>query len=113
MNGNDKFDWSEVDALTDEQITAAALADPDAQPLTDADFARMRETPRSAIIRRALRLTREEFSQRYRIPLATLVDWEERRSEPSQTERAFLHLIACDPEGVYRALNPPERNAAE
>ena len=31
----DKFDWSAVDALTDEEIHAAAMADPDARPMTE------------------------------------------------------------------------------
>jgi putative transcriptional regulator len=31
-------------AMTDEQITAAALADPDAQPLTPEQLARMKRT---------------------------------------------------------------------
>jgi putative transcriptional regulator len=29
-----KHDWSAVDALTEERVHAAALADPDAPPLT-------------------------------------------------------------------------------
>ena len=33
----DETDWERVDALTDEEINAAAFADPDALP-TDADF---------------------------------------------------------------------------
>ena len=30
-----KHDWSRFDALAEEQVHAAALADPDAQPLTE------------------------------------------------------------------------------
>ena len=33
----DETDWERVDALTDEDLDAAAASDPDA-PLTDADF---------------------------------------------------------------------------
>jgi len=35
--GEGKTDWERVDALTEEEINAAALSDPDAQP-TDYDF---------------------------------------------------------------------------
>ena len=35
-----KFDWSAADALTEEEIHAAALADPDARPLTEERLAR-------------------------------------------------------------------------
>ena len=33
-----KNDWSRLDAMTGEQRHAAALADPDARPLTDANM---------------------------------------------------------------------------
>ena len=55
-------------------------------------------------MRRALGLTQEEFAARYRIPLGTLRDWEQGRSEPDQPARAYLTVIARDPEGVRRAL---------
>jgi hypothetical protein len=41
-----QHDWSRLDAMTEEQRHAAALADPDAQPLSDADMDRTRPTPR-------------------------------------------------------------------
>lgn len=75
----EKTDWARVDAMTDEEVTAAALADPDAQPLTDADFARMKRVPRAKSLRRALGLTQEEFATRYHIPVGTLRDWEQGR----------------------------------
>jgi putative transcriptional regulator len=100
----DKTDWKRLRAMTEEEVHAAALADPDAQPLTDADFARMKRVPRIKTLRRALRLTQEEFAARYRIPLGTLRDWEQGRCEPDQPARAYLTVIARDPEGVMRAL---------
>ena len=104
-----KHDWSRADALTDEQIHAAALADPDAQPLTPERLAGMRQTPGVKIIRRALGLTREGFAERFRIPLDTVRDWEEGRSEPDPTARAYLRAIAGDAAAVKRALEtgPP------
>lgn len=64
----------------------------------------MKRTPQAKIIRRALELTQEEFASRYRIPLGTLRDWEQGRSEPDQPTRAYLTLIARDPEHVARTL---------
>jgi putative transcriptional regulator len=98
-------DWSRFDAMSEEERHGAALLDPDAQPLTDADLARMKQTPRVKIIRRAFGLTQEEFSARYMIPLRTLHDWEEGRSEPDEPARAYLRVIAHDPEGVLKALH--------
>jgi putative transcriptional regulator len=90
--------------LTDDEVMAAALADPDAQPLTDAQLARMKRVPRAKTLRRALGLTQEEFATRYHIPVGTLRDWEQGRSEPDQPARAYLAVIAGDPEGVSRTL---------
>ena len=97
-------DWSRADAMTDDEVHAAALKDPDAQPLTEARLARMRPVPRTKTMRRALGLTREAFAARYHIPLGTLRDWEQGRAEPDQTARAYLTVIARDPDSVSRAL---------
>lgn len=92
--------------MSREAVVRAALADPDAEPLTLADLARMKRTPQVKIVRRALDLTQEEFAHRYHIPLDTLRDWEQGRAEPDQPTRAYLMLIARDPEHVDRTLNP-------
>lgn len=92
--------------MTAAERHAAALADPDAQPLTKADMARMPRTPQVSIIRRAFRLTQEEFSERFRIPLGTLRDWEQGRKEPDAAARAYLIVIARNPTAVAEALNP-------
>ena len=93
-----------VPPRSDEDVTEAALRDPDAQPVTDADLARMKRVPRVKTLRRALGLTQEEFAARYHIPLGTLRDWEQGRCEPDQPARAYLTVIAHDPEGVKHAL---------
>jgi putative transcriptional regulator len=90
--------------MTPSAIESAALADPDALPLTPADLKRMRRTPRVKVIRRALGLTQEEFAARYRIPLGTLRDWEQGRATPDQPTQAYLTVIARSPERVQEAL---------
>jgi putative transcriptional regulator len=97
-------DWSRFDAMSEAERHKAALCDPDAQPLTEADFQRMRPTPRAKIIRRALGLSQEEFAARYHIPLGTLRDWEQGRAAPDQAARAYLTVIAREPEAVRQAL---------
>lgn len=37
-----KTDWARVNAMTDEEVMAAALSDPDAQPLDSEALAKMR-----------------------------------------------------------------------
>jgi putative transcriptional regulator len=100
----EKHDWSRFDAMTDTEVHEAAMQDPDARPMTDEEFARARRVPRVKTLRRALGLTQEEFAARYRIPLGTLRDWEQGRSEPDQPARAYLTVIAYDPVGVHQAL---------
>ena len=90
--------------MTEAEVHAAALADPDAQPLTEESMARMRPVPRARTLRRALGLTQEEFAARFHIPLGTLRDWEQGRSEPDQPARAYLKVIAVDAQAVQRAL---------
>ncbi len=100
----DKTDWARLRAMTDEEVTAAAMSDPDARPMTPEQLRAARRVPRTKTLRRALALTQEEFALRYRIPLGTLRDWEQGRCEPDQPARAYLTVIAHDPEGVKRAL---------
>ena len=64
----------------------------------------MKRTPQAKLIRRALELTQEEFAARYHIPIGTLRDWEQGRTEPDQANQAYLKVIAADPEFVRRAL---------
>ena len=83
---------------------AVALADPDAKPLMPDDFKRMKRIRRAKIIRRALGLTQEEFSARFRIPLGTLRDWEQGAAEPDQVASAYLTVIARNPKAIADAL---------
>jgi putative transcriptional regulator len=55
-------------------------------------------------LRRTTGLTQEEFCARFRIPLGTLRDWEQGRSEPDKPARAYLTAIAGDAAAVSRAL---------
>jgi putative transcriptional regulator len=100
----DKTDWARLRAMTEEEVTAAAMSDPDARPLTPEQLRAARRVPRIKTLRRALNLTQEEFAVRYHIPLGTLRDWEQGRCEPDQPARAYLTIIAHDPEGVKRTL---------
>ena len=96
-----------VAPMSAAEIEAAAMADTDNPPLTPEREARLRRVPRTKTLRRALGLTQEEFAGRYHIPLGTLRDWEQGRTEPDQPARAYLHVIANDPEGTRRALQSP------
>jgi len=95
--------------MTPRQIEAAASADCDNRPLSEADLRRMKRTPQVKIIRRALGISQEDFAARYHIPVGTLRDWEQGRVEPDQAAQAYLTVIARSPEAVRKALNPSSR----
>ncbi len=99
-----KPDLRPMRPMSAAEIEAAARADPDARPFSAAELARAKHTPRAKLIRRALGLTQEEFALRFQIPLGTLRDWEQGASEPDQAARAYLKVIARDPEAVRKAL---------
>jgi putative transcriptional regulator len=104
--------WSRLDAMTEAEKHSAALSDPDNRPLTEEDMKRMKRSPRAKIIRRALGLSQENFAARYHIPLDTIRDWEQGRAEPDQAARAYLTVIAREPDAVCNALKPnPSRRA--
>jgi putative transcriptional regulator len=107
-----KTDWSRFDAMSQAQRHQAALNDPDAQPLSEDDLSRMKRTPQAKIIRRALGLSQEDFAARYHIPLGTLRDWEQGRVEPDQAARAYLVVIAREPDTVREALKTPRQRSA-
>jgi putative transcriptional regulator len=90
--------------MTEAEIHAAAVADRDARPMTPEELRRAKRVPRVKTLRRALGFTQEEFASRYDIPIGTLRDWEQGRTEPDQPARAYLRVIAKDPERVHRLL---------
>lgn len=91
-------------AMNEAAILAAAKADPDNPPLTQKRMTSMQRVPQVKVLRRALGLTQEEFSARYQIPLGTLRDWEQGRSQPDLPTRAYLKVIARNPAAVRKAL---------
>lgn len=98
-----EIDWVAFDAQTDEDIERNVASDPDAAPiLTDGETA-------AAIarkVRKRLGISQSEFSARFRIPVATLRDWEQNRRQPDQAAFAYLRVIAREPEMVARVLAP-------
>ncbi len=93
-----------LDAMTDDDVEAAALADPDSPPLTEEQLARMRPLHAVRRTREALGLSQEDFARRYRFTLGRLRDLEQGRTRPDSAIRAYLRLIEADPEGVRRTL---------
>jgi putative transcriptional regulator len=88
-----------TDTIRPRHATAESLGESSDAP---APAAQLASTIKA--LRRATGLTQEEFCARFRIPLGTLRDWEQGRSEPDKPARAYLTAIAGDATAVSRAL---------
>jgi putative transcriptional regulator len=104
------LDWDPP--MSDEEITLAALSDPDAQPLTEEQLAQMRRVAFATHVRWKLGLSQAEFAARFRIPIGTLRDWEQHRTKPDAVAAAYLRVIAENPDAVREALAKPKEEAA-
>jgi putative transcriptional regulator len=100
----DETDWSRVDAMTDQDVMAAAVSDPDAQPLTAEQLGKMQRVSRVKVLRQRLAMTQAEFAEAFHLPITTLRDWEQHRSTPDAPARALLLAIERDPEAMRRLL---------
>lgn len=55
-------------------------------------------------IRRKLGMTQTQFSAAFGFDVQALREWEQGRRRPERTARAYLRVIAREPETVHRAL---------
>jgi putative transcriptional regulator len=100
-----RTDWERVDRMTDEEVEAAALADPDAQPLTDEELTQCFRPGVLRMVRERLGLDQAAFARRFCIEQKTLEAWETGRGVPTEAERAYLKVIERNPEAVLAALD--------
>lgn len=94
--------------LTDADILAAAKRDSANRPATSAELRRARRVPAVKRLRWQLELTQEAFAARYGIPLATLRDWEQGRTEPDAAVQSYLKIIESEPKKVAKILEAAE-----
>ena len=97
-------DWDRVNAMTDDEIRAATSEDPDAAPIPVHETPGLIPVVNTKRLRDLLGLTQEAFAMRYRIPVGTLRDWEQGRKFPDAPARAYLTVIARDPNVVASLL---------
>jgi putative transcriptional regulator len=95
--------------LTDAEIEARALADPDNPPLGQEQLTRMALAREVRLVREKTGLSQPQFAARFHIGLARLRDFEQGRSEPDFVVRVFLQLIREDPARADRLIKFVER----
>ncbi len=101
----DKTDWARVNAMSEDDIEAAALADADNLPLSDAELKKLRPVPNPKEIRQRLKMTQKQFAEQFELPLGTLRDWEQKVREPDSAAKSYLRVIAKDSQAVIQALH--------
>jgi putative transcriptional regulator len=70
--------------------------------LSEAALANLRPVTLAKRARVVAGLSQGAFTDTYGIPIGTLQDWENRRSEPDATAAAYLTAITNDPECVTK-----------
>jgi putative transcriptional regulator len=101
---NDETDEAALAAMTDEEVEANALSDPDSGWESDEELDQERPVPFARIVRASSGLTQEAFAERFHIPLGTLRDWEQGVSQPEAAAQTLLVVIRYHPEAVVESL---------
>ncbi len=100
----DETDWTSLREMTEEEIEAGALSDPDNPPLTDEELKNFRRVPNPKAIRKKLHMTQEQFAMQFHVPLGTLRDWEQGVKQPDSAARSYLRVIEKVPQTIMQAL---------
>jgi putative transcriptional regulator len=95
---------SEFLVANDGDKAAAMMRDARGRSLNEAGLPHARPAPPVRMLRQALDLTQAEFAARFQIPLEVLMDWEKGVTQPDAAARAYLKVIARDPDAVRDAL---------
>ena len=93
-----------LDAMSEDDIAAAARSDPDNPPLTAEELARIRAARRVLRVRIRSGLSQTEFARTFRINVARLRDLEQGRTRADSALLAYLAVIDAAPDTVRRAL---------
>jgi DNA-binding transcriptional regulator YiaG len=98
-----------LNAMTDEEVVAAALSDSDAQPLTPEQSAKMRRVSRVKDLRQRLGMTQMQFAEAFHL----LRDWEQHRSTPDAQARAGCGQLNVTPRSCGGCWRKQQRSVSE
>lgn len=93
-----------LDALDDDAMTAAAMADADNPPLNADELARVEAAQTIKRVRAKTGLSQDGFAKAFHINVARLRDLERGRTRPDSALLAYLAVIDREPAAVARAL---------
>jgi putative transcriptional regulator len=104
------IDRAKIDAMTEEDIRRHMIEDgedPDAEPTG------YRLVWPITAIRSRLGMTQTVFADALGVPVATLRNWEQGRTQPEPAALALLRIVEREPEAAFRALGVAYRAPAE
>jgi putative transcriptional regulator len=93
-----------LDNMTDEEIEANALSDPDSPPTTDEERLRAMWAPHPKEIRERMGLSQREFADRFFLALQTVREWENGTYWHGDAGTMLLRVIDKHPEAVLDAI---------
>ena len=99
--GGGQIDHAKLAATTEETIRQHMIEDgedPDA-PLPD-----YQPVPNVQAIRERLGMSQDGFAHAIKVPLATIRNWEQRRTGIAPAARTLLRILEREPEAALRAL---------
>jgi putative transcriptional regulator len=97
-------DRKRFEAMTDAEISAAALSDPDCPPLTEEQLARMKRVTIARSARWRSGMTQQAFADAFGFTLGRLRDLEQGRTQPDKATESYLRLIREDAKAVIEML---------
>ncbi|MGC4108491.1 MAG: hypothetical protein QM753_19380 [Thermomicrobiales bacterium] len=98
-------DWERLDAMTEEEIEANALSDPDNPPLTDEQLANAWRPRDLRAARLRYNMSQGEFAATFGLPYEDVHAWEEipgRRPDPAA--RALIRIILRQPKAALAGM---------
>lgn len=94
-------DLAKIAATTEENIRRHQVEDGE-DP--DAPLPPFRPMPNVRAIRTRLRMTQEAFAEAIGVPVATVRNWEQSRTNMDPAVRSLLRVVEREPDAALRAL---------
>ncbi len=94
-------DLAKIAATTEEDIRRHQIEDGE-DP--DASLPAFRPVPNVRAIRARLQMTQEAFAKAISVPVATVRNWEQSRTNMDPAVRSLLRVVEREPDAALRAL---------
>ena len=100
--GGGDVDYVKLKATTEEDIRCYMIEDGE-DP--DAPMANYQRVPDVLAIRERLRMSQDQFAQTIGVPVATIRNWEQKRTGIAPSARTLLRILEREPDAALRALS--------